>query len=142
MNSIEENAGREELKRVVREVLLEVLKQLGIADNQSAIKIFEESASGDYETLKKFIDDLVVARIVGFYQPVTAPAYASRREVICEEIIRLLRRKYEITDIVFPQLDERFKRGELKEENYKRLKRVLSKELESLEKKLKSLIIG
>ncbi len=131
---------REEVRKKIKEYILEALKEYGIDDVRLAEEILSKSALEEHATLRKFVSDVVAARMLGLLSPL-APPTATRRYAVCEEIIGLLRRKYEIEEAL-SQLEEEIEKGGHREMNYKQLKKTLMGEINRIENRLKALVMG
>jgi len=131
---------REEVRRKVKEYILEALKEYGIDDVKLAEEILSKSALEEHAVLRKFVSDIVAARMLGLLSPLTSPA-ATRRYAVCEEIIGLLRRKYEIEEAL-SRLDKEIEESSRREINYKLLRKTLMEEINKIENKLKALVMG
>ncbi len=131
---------RKEVRKKVKEYILETLKEYGIDDIKLAEEILSKSTLEEHAALRKFVSDIVAARVLGLLSPLTLPA-ATRRYGVCEEIIELLRRKYEIEEAL-SRLDEEIKESDHGEIDYKQLKRTLMEEINKIEDRLKALVMG
>jgi len=131
---------REEVRKKVKEYILEALKEYGIDDVKLAEEILSKSTLEEHAALRKFVSDIVAARILGLLSPLTPPAL-TRRYAVCEEIIGLLRRKYEIEEAL-SRLDEEIEGGRRREMDYKQLKKILTEEINKIENRLKALVMG
>ncbi|RLE62223.1 MAG: hypothetical protein DRJ38_10015 [Thermoprotei archaeon] len=131
---------KEKFRKKVKEYIVEVLKNYGIEDVELADKILSKSTLEEDITLKKFVNDIVATKILSSYISSTPPSIL-RKNVICEEIIGLLRRKYEI-EIALSRLDEKLRKGELGNLDYEMSRKTLVTEISKIEERLRNLIMG
>lgn len=131
---------KEKFRKKVKEYIVEVLKNYGIEDIELADKILSKSTLEEDITLKKFVNDIVATKILSSYISSTPPSIL-RKNVICEEIIGLLRRKYEI-EIALSRLDEKLRKGELGNLDYEMSRKTLVTEISKIEERLRNLIMG
>jgi len=131
---------KEKFRKKVKEYIVEVLKNYGIEDIELADKILSKSTLEEDITLKKFVNDIVATKILSSYISSTPPSIL-RKNIICEEIIGLLRRKYEI-EIALSRLDEKLRKGELGNLDYEMSRKTLVTEISKIEERLRNLIMG